>query len=54
MLNPPELVALKQRERERELSRARLARLAICRRACCNPSALDRVARVIGLAPAGC
>ena len=54
MINPPELVELIQRDRERELSEARLARHATCHRACCHPTRLDRIARAIGLSPAGC
>jgi hypothetical protein len=54
MINLPELVAFKQRERERELAEDRLARHVACHRACCNPSRLDRMARALGLAPAAC
>jgi hypothetical protein len=50
----PELAVLEQRDRERDLSAARLARLASCHRACCNPTRLDRLALAIGLTPSGC
>jgi hypothetical protein len=54
MIQLPELAVLKQRDRERDLSAARLARLASCHRACCNPTRLDRLALAIGLTPSGC
>ena len=37
-----EHVALIQRERERTITNDRLARLAACSRACCNPTVFDR------------
>ena len=54
MLTSPELVALIQQERERTIAQDRLARLAACVRACCDPSLLDRVARTLRRSPAGC
>jgi hypothetical protein len=53
-MNPPDLVELTQRERERSLLSRRLARLAACQRACLHPSRIERLARAIGLSPAGC
>jgi len=50
----PELVTLLLLERDREVERMRLARLAACLRACCSPSFTDRVARALRLAPAAC
>jgi hypothetical protein len=41
----PELVALMQRERERNFEHDRLARIAACARACCNPTRIARPAR---------
>ena len=56
MHTSPELVALIQQERERTFERDRLARLAACLRACCDPSFVDRMARVLRLRrdPAAC
>ena len=50
----PELVALIQQERERSIAHGRLARLAACVRACCDPSLLGRVARALRRSPAAC
>ena len=50
----PELVALVVRGRERDIEHIRVARLVACLRACCSPSIIDRVARALRLAPAGC
>jgi hypothetical protein len=50
----PELVTLLLLERDREVERARLARIAACVRACCSPSLARRLASMIGLAPAAC
>ena len=44
MFTSPELVALIQQERERSIAHDRLARLAACVRACCDPSLVGRVA----------
>ena len=47
-MNPyPELVALIQRERELDIEHDRLGRIAACARACCRPSLVDRLARVL-------
>jgi hypothetical protein len=51
---PFDLAVLIQRERERDLADARLARHAACFRACCHPNRLDRVARALGVSPRGC
>jgi hypothetical protein len=51
---PPDLIALQQQERECIAARERLARHALCVRACCNPTRLDRVARALRLAPTAC
>lgn len=54
-MNPtPEYVALVQREREIHLAQARLARVATCVRACCNPTLTDRLARALRLPAATC
>lgn len=50
----PELVSLVMRDRERDIEHIRVARLVACPRACCSPSIVDRVARALRLAPAGC
>ena len=49
-----ELVALVQAERERLIREDHLARLATCIRACCNPSRIDRIARLLRGTPAAC
>ena len=49
-----ELVTLLLLERDREVERTRLARLAACVQACCSPSFVDRVARALRRAPAAC
>ena len=54
MLTSPELVALIQQERERSIAHDRLARIAACVRACCDPSLAARVARAFRRAPAAC
>jgi hypothetical protein len=54
MITSPELVALMERERERHIERDRLARVAACARACCNPTRIDRLARALRAAPAAC
>jgi hypothetical protein len=54
MNNPPELVAELMRDRERMIERARLARLAACFRACCNPSLIDRLVRTLRPARTAC
>ncbi len=54
MIASPELVALIQQERERSIDRDRLARLAACVRACCDPSLAGRVARALRRSPATC
>jgi hypothetical protein len=55
MLFPtPEYVALVQRERDSTIRSDRLARVAACVRASCEPSLFDRVARVIRGTPAAC
>jgi hypothetical protein len=53
-MSTPELVALVQRDREREIRQDHLARLALCVRACCNPSVIDRLARALRGTPAAC
>jgi hypothetical protein len=50
----PELVALIQRDRERQIKQDRLARIAACVKACCSPSVVDRLARALRLAPTSC
>ena len=52
MFTSPELVTLIQQERERSLARDRLARLAACVRACCDPSFASRVVRALRRSPA--
>lgn len=54
MTTTPELVALVQREREHRLENDRLARIATCAWACCNPTLGDRLARVLRVAPPTC
>jgi hypothetical protein len=55
MFTSPELVALIQQERERSIAHDRLARLAACVRACCDPSIVQRIARAFRRSPAaGC
>jgi hypothetical protein len=54
MYASPELVAAAQRERERSIEHDRLARLAACVRACCDPSLISRITRAFGRAPAAC
>lgn len=54
MLITPEYVALVQREREAHLTEHRLARIASCIRAVCDPSLFDRLARVLRREPAAC
>ena len=47
-MNPNlELVELIQRDRERHVERARLARQAACYRACCEPTRMDRLVRAL-------
>jgi hypothetical protein len=53
-MTSPELVALVQRDREREIRQDSLARFASCVRACCNPSLIDRLARALRGTPADC
>ena len=50
----PELVALLQLERERQIHEDHLVRVATCARACCNPSLVDRLARALLGTPASC
>ena len=47
-----ELVATIERDRERAIRKDQLARLAAAARACCNPSALVRLARAVRGMPA--
>ena len=54
MLTTTEYLALVQRERERESADRRLARIAACLRACCDPTLLDRFLRTVRRAPAAC
>jgi hypothetical protein len=54
VITSPELVSLIQQERERSIARDRLARLAACVRACCDPSFAGRVARALRRSPAAC
>ena len=54
MNTTPELVALIQRERERDFEHDRLARIAACARACCNPTRIDRLARALRGTSAAC
>ena len=50
-MNPlPELVTAVQMDRERSITRDRLASLAARVRACCGPTLVDRIARAL---PAG-
>lgn len=49
-----EYVAVVQQEREREAASSRLARLAACYRACCNPTRVDRLVRAVRGKPATC
>jgi len=50
----PELVAAVLRDRERDVERARLARIADCVRTCCSPSTLTRVLRALRPQPETC
>jgi hypothetical protein len=54
MITTPELVTLMQRERERHIEHDQLARVAACRRACCNPTLIDRLARAVRGTPDAC
>lgn len=54
MLTTTEYLALVQRERERDSADRRLARIAACLRACCDPTAVARFLRAIGRAPVAC
>jgi hypothetical protein len=54
MITTPWLIETLQREREREMESDRLARFAAKIRACCNPSVLTRLARVLRGQPAAC
>jgi hypothetical protein len=55
MITTYEHVALVQRERERTFASARLVRLAAGVRACCDPSLLERLVRVLRpTSPAEC
>lgn len=54
MIVPPDLVALLERERQSGAARERLARDVRCVRSCCNPTRLDRLARLLRLAPTTC
>jgi hypothetical protein len=54
MITTPELVALVQRERERHIEHDRLARVAACARACCQPTRIDRLARTLRGTSAAC
>lgn len=47
MYPTPELVTLLLRERDREVERHRMARIAACVRACCSPSLVARVTRAL-------
>jgi hypothetical protein len=47
MQSSSELVAQVQRDRERHIEQAHLARIAACVRACCSPSIVDRLARAL-------
>ena len=54
-MNPTiDLVALVQRDREREIQHGRNARLVACQRACCSESRIDRLARALRVAPQSC
>ena len=50
----PELVSLLLLERDREIERNRLARLAACVRACCSPSPFARFLRTLRPQPETC
>ena len=50
----PELVTLIQQERERFIEHDRLARVAACVRACCDPSLASRLIRALRRSPAAC
>ena len=52
MNTTPDLVAIVQREREKDIRNDHLAALAACARACCNPSLATRVARALHLVSA--
>jgi hypothetical protein len=54
MITTPELVALVQHERERNIEHDRLARVAACARACCHPTPIDRLARALRGTSAAC
>ncbi|HEX9044802.1 MAG TPA: hypothetical protein VF802_07235 [Candidatus Limnocylindrales bacterium] len=54
MFTTPDYVALVQREREERIRESRLARIADCIRAACDPSLVDRLARALRRAPAAC
>ena len=54
MITTPDLVKLIQLEREAQIRRDHLLRIAGCARACCNPTLFDRVARALGGNPATC
>ncbi|HEX5826328.1 MAG TPA: hypothetical protein VFY23_02325 [Candidatus Limnocylindrales bacterium] len=53
-MTTPELTAMIQQERERDIDRDRLARIAACARACCNDSLGARLSRALRLTPSGC
>jgi hypothetical protein len=54
MQSTPELVAAVLRDRERDVERARLARIAARVRACCSPSTLTRFLRAVRPQPESC
>ena len=49
MLISRELTAALLQERQRHIAHDTLARQAACRRACCNPTRLDRIAGRLGI-----
>lgn len=53
-MTSPELVAMVQRDREREIRQDSLVHLPDRVRACCNPSVIDRLARALRGTPATC
>lgn len=54
MMTTPDYVTLVQQEREAQIKEHRLARIASCIRAVCDPSLFDRLARVLRREPAAC
>jgi hypothetical protein len=59
MTTSPELVAVIQEERARQVRHDRLARIAAAARDCCSTSSLERLARavrrtIVRRAPASC